>query len=124
MSTSVKVLCGKRWETLDPGRIMLDGKRFSSHEFGIAHPNHPFGHLLLYAMTNRWWVGRSVTLIDESHDLYTDYFEDTRDVTDIIVSDYNKAYGTRFEVEPEPVRRIISPRRANCQSPHKCYEAE
>lgn len=124
MSTSVKVLCVKRWETLDPDRIMRDGKWCSSHEFGIAHPNHPLGHLLLYAMVHRWTQGGQVTLIDESHDFYTDYFEDTHDVTDLIVHDYNKAYGTTFEVAPKRTSTIISSRRRHCQCPEKCFADE
>lgn len=87
MGIYYQVACDEARERIDPACINGLGNKFVA----IAHPEHPFGQVIIFAMLRRW-AGKSVRLAED----YTDdagYYE-YRDITEDVIREYNHAYGT------------------------------
>ena len=122
MGVDVKAVCKRKLECIDPDRVYAPGRgTYNANIDAVDYPEHPFGALVMHALTTRW-MGANVMLVDESEDLYQDYYGDIRDVTEDVVLSYNKKHGTQFEVELAPAidksgRRRMCPW-ANVPCPH------
>ena len=87
MGTYYKIACDELKERIDPGSIDNLGIKWRS----IAHPDHPFGSVAIFALVTRW-EGKAARI---ANDLCDDagYFE-YADVTQQIMVEYNLEYGT------------------------------
>jgi hypothetical protein len=87
MGVYYKIACDKRKERIDPGEIDNLGNKSGA----IAHPDHPFGMVVIFALTTRW-ARESIRLVD---DLAGDPgYYDYEDVTKDILAEYNEIYNT------------------------------
>ena len=84
------VACDELKERIDPGVINNLGVK----EHAIAHPEHPFGAVVVFALLNRW-RGKVIRLADDRSDDagYYDYVC----VTESVLAEFNTCYGTSFQ---------------------------
>ena len=96
MGVYFKVACDEAKECIDPGSINDLGVKAGS----IAHPEHPFGPVVVYATLHRWHS--PIRLANDSHDDpgYYDYL----DVTEEVLREYNQTYNTHFRFTGKPRR--------------------
>lgn len=87
MGVYYKAVCDELKQNIDPGKINNLGVKRGP----IAHPEHPFGQILVFAMLNVWATRQVRIANDESDD--EAYFE-YEDVTGHVLEMYNKYYGT------------------------------
>ncbi len=87
MSAYYQIVCDELKERIDPGEINDRGVK----EFAIAHPEHPFGQIVVFAMLRRW-KGKTVRIVDDrgNDPAYYDY----SDVTESVLREYNDRYGS------------------------------
>ena len=60
MGIYYQVACDELKERIDPGSIDNLGIKAGS----IAHPKHPFGQVVIFALLTRWF-GKSIRLVDD-----------------------------------------------------------
>lgn len=88
MGVYYQVACDESKERIDPGDIDDLGIKAGA----IAHPEHPFGPVVMFAMLHRW---RSpIRLVDDTRD-DPGYFEYVN-VTEVVLLQYNEFYETEF----------------------------
>lgn len=88
MGIYYKVACDDLKESICPGNINDLGIKSGA----IANPNHPFGAVVIFAMTYRW-SRKKVRLITDTGYGEDEYYTYT-DVTEQILNEYNEMYGT------------------------------
>jgi hypothetical protein len=90
MGVYYQVACDEDRERIDPGSINDLGIKVGA----IAHPNHPFGSVVVFAMSHRWH-GKPTRIVDDlgSDPGYFDYNE----VTEEVVKEYNEYYKTSLK---------------------------
>jgi len=84
------IACDELKERIEPGSINNLGIK----QHAIAHPNHPFGSVSVFALVTRW-RGKTARIVNDCAD-DPGYYEYT-DVTRQIVDEYNAEYGTTLE---------------------------
>ena len=89
MGTYYQVACDERKERIDPGDIDDLGIKAGP----IAHPKHPFGPVVMFAMLHRW--RRPVRLVNDCAE-DPGYFE-YENVTEEVLAAYNEYYETEFK---------------------------
>jgi len=90
MAIYYQVVCDEAKEGIYPGFINNLGVKSGS----IAHPEHPIGNILMFAMLYRW-SGSTVRL---ANDLEEDLgFFEYEDVTEQVLAEYNKSYNTNIK---------------------------
>lgn len=90
MGVYYKAACDELREKIDPGKINDLGVKASA----IAHPDHPFGSVVVFAMLGRW-SGHATRLANDTED--DEGYFGYQDVTKQVVQDYNERYGTEYE---------------------------
>ena len=88
MGTYFKVVCVELSEQIEPGHINDLGVKAGN----IAHIEHPFGPLVIFAMVSRW-RGKRIYLVGDTDD-DSERYENFNDVTKQLIGDYNKYYKT------------------------------
>lgn len=86
MGTYYKIACDEVRESIDPGDINNLGVKLGS----IAHPEHPFGPVAVFAMAWRW-SGKACQIVPDGGDDDEAYYA-YQDVTAEVVKDYNAHY--------------------------------
>lgn len=86
MGTYYMVACDKLKERINPSNINNLGIKAGP----IAHPNHPFGQVVMFALLNRW-SNESIRLVNDGQSDEDAFFE-YADVTKEVLSDYNEYY--------------------------------
>jgi len=93
MATYYKIACDKKKEHINPGYINNLGIK----KYAIADLEHPLGAIAIFAMLNRWEFSEvrlvSDANFDEAYYCYTD-------VTEEVLSEYNKYYDTQIHYTP------------------------
>lgn len=89
MGTYYQVACDQHKERIDPGDI--NNKGIKAH--AIAHPNHEFGPVVIFAMLRRW--NAPIRLADDTRE--DEGYFDYKNVTQQVIADYNEVYGTSLE---------------------------
>lgn len=89
MGVYYQVACDKHKERIDPGEIDDLGIK----EGPIAHPEHPFGPVVVFAMLHRWQA--SVRLVNDSSD--DPGFFEYENVTEEVLRKYNEYYKAEFK---------------------------
>lgn len=87
------VVCDGLQQKILPGGIRDD---CGSKEAEIGHPDHPFGQLIMYALTDNW---RDKTIRLSSD--HTSECEDYLDITAKVVDKYNRFYGTNLKYKDD-----------------------
>lgn len=90
MGVYYKAACDELREKIDPGKINDLGVKAGA----IAHPEHPFGSIVVFSMLGRW-NGCTVRLANDSDD--DEGYFDYQDVTKQVVEAYNEKYGTEYK---------------------------
>jgi len=93
MGAYYKAACDEAKEQINPGHIDDLGIKAKS----IAHPNHPFGQVVIFAMLHRWKA--SVRIANDTGD--DDGYFDYADVTDEVLKAYNEHYKTQLRFTGE-----------------------
>ena len=93
MGIYYQVACDDLKERIDPGSIDDLGTKAGA----IAHPEHPFGAIVIFALSTRW-KGESIRLVDDRGD-DAGYF-DYEEVTKYVLRDYNEFYNTGYQFTP------------------------
>jgi hypothetical protein len=94
MGTYYKVVCDDMKEAISPGLINGLGIKFDA----IAHPQHPFGQVVIFAGL-RHWFGHSMRVCSDSGDDEIAY-DDYSDITEQVLVAYNALYGTNLRFTP------------------------
>ena len=85
------IACDELKERIDPGAINKLGiKEHAITHHAIAHLEHPFGAVVVFALLNRW-ERKVIRLANDMSGEDLGYFDYT-DVTEAILSDYNTYY--------------------------------
>ncbi len=84
------IACDELKEKIEPGSINNLGIK----QRAIAHPDHPFGPVSVFALVTRWRDKAARVLNDGGDD--PGYFEYT-DVTQQIIDEYNSEYRTALK---------------------------
>ena len=87
------IVCDDLRESIDPSYVNDLGCK----AYPIAHPDHPFGALVIYAMLNSW-CGKSVRLVnDEIYEVDYYYY---KDITKGLIDSYNFNYRVSLNYTP------------------------
>jgi hypothetical protein len=88
MGVYYKAACDEAKEQIDPGHINDLGVKAGS----IAHPEHPFGPVVIFAMLYRWKAPVRIANDTADDDGYFVY----ADVTEEVLKAYNERYKTQL----------------------------
>ncbi len=96
MGVYYKIVCDALKESIDPGELDDCGVKLGS----IAYPGHPLGMVTIHALSSRW-MNQSCRLANDSggdDEAYSEY----RDVTEVLVTDFNARYHKETPVKFTP----------------------
>jgi len=88
------VACDELKESIDPGAINNLGVKAES----VAHPNHPLGAVVIFALLNRW-SGKAVRVANDFG--YDPGYFKYRDITREVLKEYNEYYKTKLRYTGE-----------------------
>lgn len=89
MGVYYKAACDEAKEQIDPGHIDDLGVKANA----IAHPDHPFGPVVVFAMLHRWKASARIANDSADDDGYFAY----ADVTEEVLAAYNEQYKTQLK---------------------------
>lgn len=92
MGTYYVVACDATREFIEPGNIDDLGMKRRS----IAHPEHPLGQLVIFALTGIW-AGMRVRAVGDDITMDADTVKEYRDITKQIIKEYNAEYKTQLK---------------------------
>lgn len=96
-------VCDEKRELIDPGDINNLGMK----DYAIAHPNHPFGPIVVFAMLHRW--AYHVVRLQSDESMSDEVFK-YKNVTEEVIAAYVDFYKeqavtpTGLITPPEPIR--------------------